>query len=765
MTSHRRSDEDFAMTTKLLPARHAAHRPAADVDDVGAGRSNPPTPPDDRRRLERIWRSPADQPRWARPALLGLLALTAVLYLWDLSASGYANSFYAAAVQAGTKSWKAFFFGSLDAGNSITVDKPPASLWVMELSGRIFGFNSWSLLAPQALEGVAAVGLLYSAVRRVASSTAGLAAGAALALTPAAVLMFRFDNPDALLVLCLVTGAYAVTRALADGRTRWLILAGSVIGLAFLTKMLQGFLVLPAFALTYLLAGPVPLRRRIGQVLAGAAAVVAAAGWWVLIVTLWPASDRPYVGGSTNDSILELVFGYNGLGRIFGGSGNGGGGAGGVSGSSFGGATGLSRLFSSEMGNEISWLLPAALVGFVALLWFTRRAPRTDRLRAATLLWGGWLLVTGLVFSYMQGTIHPYYTVALAPAIAALVALAAHAAWERRATVTGRLTCVALVLAAGLWSFVLLGRTSSWQPELRWLVLVLTLVAGIGLAVPIRPRLAVRGLLAGGLAAALIGTTAFGVATAASPHTGSIPSVGPAAAASAGGGPGTGGGLPSGRTGGAGSAAGSASRGGTGTSAPGSAAKAGSATSGSAPSGSAPSGSAPSGSAPTGSAPGGSAKSGSMPTGSRPAGGTTSGSSGPDGAAKSGVPSGGGGATTSTALTNALKATSSKWAAAVVGDQSAATLELATGKAVISIGGWSGTDPSPTLAQFEHYVVTGQVRYLITSGGMASGMASGMAMGGGSAGVAAQITKWVAAHYKKITIGGQTVYDLSQPLT
>jgi len=732
------------MTTKLLPARHAAHRPA-DPDaagsagtGTGAGHPGPPTPPDDRRRLERIWRGPADQPRWARPALLGLLALTAVLYLWDLSASGYANSFYAAAVQAGTKSWKAFFFGSLDAGNSITVDKPPASLWVMELSGRIFGFNSWSLLVPQALEGVAAVGLLYSTVRRVASSTAGLVAGAALALTPAAVLMFRFDNPDALLVLCMVTGAYAVTRALEDGRTRWLVLAGSVIGLAFLTKMLQGFLVLPAFALTYLLAGPVPLRRRIGQVLAGAAAVLVAAGWWVLIVTLWPASDRPYIGGSSNDSILQLVFGYNGLGRIFGGSGNAGT-AGGVSGSSFGGATGLSRLFSSEMGNEISWLLPAALVGFVALLWFTRRAPRTDRLRAAALLWGGWLLVTGLVFSYMQGTIHPYYTVALAPAIAALVALAARAAWERRATVTGRLTCVALVLAAGLWSFVLLGRTSSWQPELRWLVLVLTLVAGIGLAVPIRPRLAVRGLLAGGLAAALLGTAAFGVATAASPHTGSIPSVGPAAAASAAGGPGTGGGLPSGRAGaagGAGSSAGSASRGGTGTSAPGSAAK-------------------------TGSAPGGSAKSGSMPTGSAPtgsraAGGTTSGSSGLGGAA-GGMASGGGGATTSTALTDALKATSSTWAAAVVGDQSAATLELATGKAVISIGGWSGTDPSPTLAQFERYVATGQVRYLIASGGMA--------MGGGSAGVAAQITKWVAAHYKKITIGGQTVYDLSQPLS
>jgi 4-amino-4-deoxy-L-arabinose transferase-like glycosyltransferase len=733
------------MTTKVLPARHAAHRPAGPAGD------GHPTPPDDRRRLERIWRSPADQPGWARPALLGLLALTAVLYLWDLSASGYANSFYAAAVQAGTKSWKAFFFGSLDAGNSITVDKPPASLWVMDLSGRIFGFNSWSLLVPQALEGVAAVGLLYGTVRRVANSTAGLAAGAALALTPAAVLMFRFDNPDALLVLCMVTGAYAVTRALDDGRTRWLVLAGSVIGLAFLTKLLQGFLVLPAFALTYLFAGPVPVMRRIGQVLAGTAAVVVAAGWWVLAVTLWPAADRPYIGGSTNNSILDLVFGYDGLGRIFGGSGNAGA-AGGTSGSSFGGATGLSRLFSSEMGNEISWLLPAALVGLVALLWFTRRAPRTDRLRAAALLWGGWLVVTGLVFSYMQGTIHPYYTVALAPAIAALVALAGHAAWVRRDTITGRLTCVALVLAAGLWSFVVLSRTSSWQPELRWIELVLTLAAAIGLAVPIRPRLALRTLLASGLAAALIGTAAFGVATAASPHTGSIPAVGPAAAASAAsadGGPGGGGGLPSGRNGGTTGASGAASASGS------HAAK-----SGSAPTGSAPGGTAKSGSGTTGTAPGGTAKSGSLPTGAAPtgsktAGGTKSGSAAPGGFS-GGIGAGGGGAT-STALTKELEATTSKWAAAVVGDQSAATLELATGKAVISIGGWSGTDNSPTLAQFEHYVATGQVKYLIASGGMG--------MGGGSTGVAAQITKWVAAHYKKITIGGQTVYDLSQPLT
>jgi 4-amino-4-deoxy-L-arabinose transferase-like glycosyltransferase len=586
------------MTTKLLPPRHGAQPPAGDI------RAGQAAPPDDRTRLQRVWRSPADQPRWSRPALLGLLALTSVLFLWDLSASGYANSYYAAAVQAGTKSWKAFFFGSLDAGNSITVDKPPASLWVMELSGRIFGFSSWSLLAPQALEGIAAVGLLYGAVRRVAGSAAGLAAGAALALTPAAVLMFRFDNPDALLTLCLVAGAYATTRAVESGRTRWLVVAGSVTGLAFLTKMLQGFLVLPVLGLVYLIAGPVPLGRRIRQVLAGAAAVMVSAGWWVLAVELWPATSRPYIGGSTNNSVLDLVFGYNGLGRILGGSGNGGGGGGGgASGSSFGGATGLSRLFSSEMGNEISWLLPAALLGLIVLLWFTRRAPRTDRLRAAALLWGGWLLVTGLVFSYMKGTIHPYYTVALAPAIAAMAALAGQAAWQRRGTVTGRMAGAALIAAAGLWGFVLLGRASGWQPELRWIVLALTVVAGTGAAIGVRRSVAAsRGALVGGIAAAMIGTAAFGAATAASPHSGSIPSVGPAAAAS--GGMGGMGGMPSGT------------------------APSGTARIGSAPGGTSKSGTAPGGSGSTGSRPTGSASSGGAPSGSRPSGSAAAGSAG-----------------------------------------------------------------------------------------------------------------------------------------
>jgi 4-amino-4-deoxy-L-arabinose transferase-like glycosyltransferase len=347
--------------------------------------------------------------------------LTAALYTVGLSRSGWANDFYAAAVQAGTKSWKAFFFGSFDSSNFITVDKTPASLWVMEISARIFGLSSWSMLMPQALEGVATVAVLYATVRRWFGPVAGILAGVVMATTPVAALMFRFNNPDALLVLLMTAAAYAVTRAVEAGKTRWLVLAGALLGFGFLTKMLQALLVLPAFALAYLVAGPHSLSRRIRQLLAGGAALVAGAGWWVAAVMLTPAADRPYVGGSTNDSILQLALGYNGLGRLTGNEtgsvGLAGRGGGGGPGGAFGSSTGLTRLFNSDMGGQVSWLLPAALVALVALLWGTRRAPRTDRTRAAALLWGGSLLVTAGVFSYMAGIIHPYYTVALAPAM------------------------------------------------------------------------------------------------------------------------------------------------------------------------------------------------------------------------------------------------------------------------------------------------------------------------------------------------------------
>ncbi|ATY13688.1 glycosyl transferase [Amycolatopsis sp. AA4] len=584
------------------------------------------------------------EPRWVRPALVLLLAATAALYLWDLGASGWANAFYSAAAQAGSQSWKALFFGSTDAANGITVDKTPAALWLMNLSARLFGVNAWSILVPQALLGVGSTWLLYATVRRTSGAAAGLLAGAVLTLTPAAALIFRFNNPDALLVLLLIAAAYGTVRAIEKASPRWLVFAGVAIGFGFLTKMLQAFLVLPAFALTYLVAAPTTLGKRLWHLLAGLGAVVVSAGWYLAVVTLWPAADRPYIGGSQNNSLLELTLGYNGFGRI---TGNETGSVGGSPGGGWG-STGLFRLFGNEMAGGIAWLLPAAVLGLGAGLWFTRDAPRTDRSRASLLLWGGWLLVTAAVFSFMGGIIHPYYTVALAPAIAALVGTAAVQLWRIR----GNPAAVGLlsggVALTTVTSYVLLD--SSWQPWLAPTVLILGLLAAIALffAQHFGRVAAVLGLVV-----LLTGTGAYSLATAATPHSGAIPSAGPNTRQMFGGG-----GL-------------------LGTTLP-----------------------------------------------------------GPN-------------------LTALLrKSGDHRWAAATVGSNNAAGYQLGSGEPVLAVGGFNGTDPYPTLAQFEQYVRQGQVRYFL---------GDGMTMRGASSGsdAAARIVQWVAENYQMTTVDGVSVYDLT----
>ena len=255
---------------------------------------------------------------WTRISFVALIAVTFFLYVWGLDRNGWANAYYAAAVQAGTKSWKAFFFGSLDASNFITVDKSPAFLWVMEISARLFGFNQWSMLVPQALEGVATVAIVYIAVRRWFGPAAGVIAGAVVTLTPVAALMFRFNNPDALLVLLLTAAAYATLRATEGGSTRWLVLAAALIGTGFLAKMLQAFVIVPVVILVYLIAGHPRLLQRIKQLVIAGLTLVAASGWWVAVVELWPSADRPYIGGSQDNSLVNLIFGYNGFGRLTG---------------------------------------------------------------------------------------------------------------------------------------------------------------------------------------------------------------------------------------------------------------------------------------------------------------------------------------------------------------------------------------------------------------------------------------------------------------
>ncbi|WP_438292683.1 ArnT family glycosyltransferase [Streptomyces sp. HUAS TT7] len=690
----------------------------------------------------RLWRGRPEDPAWVRPALFALLAATFAAYLWNLSASGYANSFYSAAVQAGSQSWKAFFFGSLDEANAITVDKPPASLWPMALSVRLFGLGSWQILLPEVLMGVGTVAVLYAAVRRRFSPAAGLISGAVLALTPVAALMFRFNNPDALLALLMTVTVYCVLRALEDARTKWLVWAGAAIGFAFLTKTLQAFLILPPLAVLYAVCAPTSVRRRLGQLALSTGVLVVSGGWWVAAVELWPKSSRPYIGGSQHNSILELTFGYNGLGRISGdetGSVGGGGaraggmefpgamraGGGGRGGGGWG-ETGLGRMFNSEIGSQISWLLPAALLLLIAGLVVTWRARRTDTARAAFLAWGGALLMTAVIFSFMAGIFHQYYTVALAPYIAALVGMGVTVLWEERSRIWAALALGVTVAATAVWSYVLLGRTPDYLPWLRWTVLIGGLAAALGLALAGRlNRRVALGVAGLGLAASLAGPAAYSLSTLNTGHTGSIVTAGPAGA-SMGGGPGGSGGRmrfggDAGPGAGAGAGAGAGQAGGQ-----------------------------------NGGRPGRGAGQGQgMPGGGMGQPGGAQGQRGGATGERGGMGRGMGGLLDGAKVSAEAEALLAKdadrytWAAAAIGSQNAASYQLATGKPVMAIGGFNGSDPSPTLEQFKKYVAEGKVHYFIASGG-------GM-MGGGGSG----ISSWVESSFKKVTVGTATFYDLT----
>ena len=669
---------------------------------------------------------PAD-PAWARPALAALLLAAGLLYLVGLDRNGWGNEFYAAAVQAGTKSWKAFLFGSLDSSNFITTDKPAGFLWVMELSARVFGVNYWSLLVPQALAGVATVGVLYTTVRRWFGPRAGLVAGAVMALTPVAALMFRFDDPDALLTLMITLAAYAMTRAVESGRTRWVVLAGVFVGAGFLSKFMAAFMVLPALALAYLWAGPPGLGKRVWQLLAGGGALLVTAGWWVAVVLLTPAADRPFVGSSTDNNIVNLILGYNGFGRLTGnesgrgglpgaagaGPGAGTAGRGFGDGGTFGGSGGITRLFSAQYGGQVAWLIPAALIAIVVMLWASRRAGRTDRTRAAALLWGGWLLTAGLVLSFMSGISHTYYVVVLAPAIGALAGIGSAKLWEVRRTWFARVALAVALLVTGALAWVLLGRNAGWFPWLR----VVIILAAVGAAclllagAALRPG-RVRTLLSAApvslaLVAGLGGPLAYSVETAATAHSGASPSAGPAAVSAFGGRAGPGPFPGAGRVGGA----------------------------------------------------GGEFRDGFPGAGGRAPGdgqerrlggaGDFSGSGGLGGNAGAGA-----------ALIKLLEtgAPGYKWAAATVGSDSAASMELSTGgDLIMAIGGFSGSDPAPALAGFQRMVAAHQVHYFVAGGGFAGGFARGTGSD------AAQITSWVESQFKAQSVGGETVYDLAAP--
>ncbi len=682
--------------------------------------------------------------------LAALLVGTAILYIWGLDKNGYANSFYSAAAQAGSQDWVAWFFGSSDAGNSITVDKPPAAMWLMGLSVRLFGLSSWSILVPEALLGVASVGVLYASVRRTVvrgwpalerfapnakperfAHWTAMAAGAVLALTPVATLMFRFNNPDALLVFFLVLAAYATLRATERASRGWLILAGTAIGFAFLTKMLQGYILLPVLALVYVIATKASWKRKVVDLLIAFAAVIVSTGWYVAVVELTPASMRPYIGGSQNNSILDLIFGYNGFGRI---TGNEVGSVGGGQNGPGAGQESLFRMFTGVSGGMVSWLIPAALVlGTVALVMLGKRLKNMSEeeatgyrmLRGGVAMWLGWMVITAAVFSAMGGIYHDYYTVALAPGIAGSVILGGAIVWAHRGSWFGRITLAVATVGSAVWAVVLLQQAGGWYGILGWGVLGLAIVSALGILFSYKlPRMIAAAALGAAFLSGIAGPTAYSIQTASTGHSGSIVTAGPVTDMGSGG-PGGGKGGPGGNS------------------------QQGTQNGQQAPNGQQP--------------PAGSTQNGQPPAGGpgQNGGSTTQGGSTTTQGGGTQTGNGGGvggllnGANVSEEVAELLSqdASSYTWAAATTGSQNAASYQLAIGDAVMPIGGFNGSDPSPTLDQFKQYVAEGKIHYYIASGSLGG-------QNGGSDS-AQEIATWVSENYTAKTVDGTTVYDLT----
>ena len=441
-----------------------------------------------------FWRSPPGQPGWARPVLLGIAAAAVVLYARNLPDAGFAL-FYPAAVKSMSVSWKAFFYGGFDPAATITIDKLAGSFVPQALSARVFGFHPWSLALPQVIEGVIAVLVMYRVVRRWAGAVPGLLAAGIFAFTPVAASMFGHSMEDGFLTMCLVLAADSWQRALLDARLRSLMWSGVWVGVGFQAKMLQAWVILPALALGYLLAAPVRLRERLWHLGAAGAVMLAVSLSWIALYTFTPAGSRPYIDGSTNNSAIAMVFGYNGLERfdvrlpgaitvgpgVMVGTGTG----------SWAGNAG--QLFDNGLGPLISWLLPLALLALVAGLVAGRHASRADPVRAGFVMWGVWLVTFGAVLSEMGAVLHTAYVASLAPPVAALsgAGIVMFSRWfragDRRGLLLPLVVAAELVWSARLWYFY-----PGFLPWALWAVIVTGAIAVVALAVAWPWRRSVR---------------------------------------------------------------------------------------------------------------------------------------------------------------------------------------------------------------------------------------------------------------------------------
>jgi 4-amino-4-deoxy-L-arabinose transferase-like glycosyltransferase len=459
---------------------------------------------------------------WEQLGLAFLLIATAATFMWGLDRNGWANPYYSAAAQAGSQDWKAFFYGSLDAGNLITVDKPPLSIWIMSLSVRLFGLNSWALLVPQALMGVTTTWLIYKIIRRSHTAAPALLGGLIYATTPVVVLMSRYNNPEPLMGLLTVAAVYFVLRAIEDNRWTWYLLAGTSLGLGFMAKQIQAFLPIPALVLAVLLFGAGTLASRLLRLLASLAALIISGGWWMAIVELTPAANRPYIGGSATNSILELTLDYNGLARFIR-----------LPAESSSTAPsnqavaaydgGLARLFNGNFAPEGGWLLSTAVICIIVAAVLRSLSPQGKHAKAAILLSGVWFVTVFIVLSFMGTMIHSYYVYSLGAPLAMAVAMGLSILWRNSDRLSVRLIGATTVAATSYMSIRILEYGLGWSP------LLIPIVASIGVVSTVAwlscPK--TKLCLAFVAVAMVIGPVVSNAQTIATPQKGTNPVSGP----------------------------------------------------------------------------------------------------------------------------------------------------------------------------------------------------------------------------------------------
>lgn len=606
------------------------------------------------------------RPRWERLVLVALLAATALLYCWGLDRNGWANAYYSAAVMSGASDWTAFFFGSSDPANAITVDKPPMSLWVMALSVRLFGLSSWSILLPQALMGILTVYLLYVLVRRHTGAAVALLAAAFMSVTPVSTVMFRYNNPDALLILIMVSMALAVTTAIERQRPWLIVLAGALAGAGFLTKQLQVGLVLPALAITYLAFAATSWRRKVLHLGGASVAAAGVGGSWLLAVQLTDPALRPFIGGSKTNSALELALGYNGLQRL----------TGEAAGRTLAAGSevdaldpGYERFLQPQFSSQFGWIIPLALAGLALTgVWLIRRRG-TAGFRMLLLMSGIWFATSITVLAFMSGTLHPYYSLTVVPPISILGAIGLAGLLVTK-TRLARTANVLTLVGSSIVAYATALRSSVDFPGLPIVLLcswAITIAMYLLPAAPSRLRQVSAGML---VALLLLGPTLWSVNTVLSPHVGAGVVAGPAVSGIRTDNPGKeqlGSGLTAGHV--------------------------------------------------------------ALMFGDTP----------PDALAE---------------ILRKLPAEAT-WVTATVGSESAANYQLELARPVLPVGGFDGTDPSPTLEQFQTLVSEGKLGSLVVQN-LPPLTAEGK-------GESARIVEWVQQNYPLTSIENAELYILHNP--